>query len=253
MLLFAVLAIQVKRRCPTMHTYLEVVLIRWGPTPHKVFLGFALLCNCIVSAMLLLGGSAVIEQLTGLTRTWSCFLIPIGVLFYTYCGGLRATFFASYLHTCIIFCVLLVFVTTTYARATTPGVGSPTQVFEALWNSSVAMRLSKGVGYEFPDGLLQNQGVCMEAGGQDRQRSAIYTFDPSGSSCSFQPCPANPEVGSLCDVGSHPNATAYHPDRTVVDSSGRLWIEEGCDDGEVYSCSRSSTAVQLYCVQIYCA
>ena len=43
----------------------------WGWQAHAVFIFFALLCNAIVTAMLLLGGSAVIEQITGLDRTWS--------------------------------------------------------------------------------------------------------------------------------------------------------------------------------------
>ena len=73
MLLFAVLAIQVKRRCPVMHTYLEVIQLRWGGGSHKVFMCFALTCNCIVSAMLLLGGAATIEQLTGISGL--CFSI----------------------------------------------------------------------------------------------------------------------------------------------------------------------------------
>ena len=54
-------------------------------------------------------GSATIEDLTGLDRTWSAFLIPAGVLIYTFFGGLKATFFASYLHTGIIFALLALF------------------------------------------------------------------------------------------------------------------------------------------------
>lgn len=43
-----------------MHTYK-----RWGPTAHKVFLGFCLLTNVLVTAMLLLGGAATITAMTG--------------------------------------------------------------------------------------------------------------------------------------------------------------------------------------------
>jgi Na+/proline symporter len=129
-----------------MHTYLEVVQARgWGPRAHQVFLGFALTCNVVVSAMLLLGGSAVIEQLTGLDRTWSSFLIPLGVLVYTYNGGLRATFYTSYFHTCIIFAVLIVFVSTVYrSEGAAPEVGSPATVLGSLWASALAFRRGGG-------------------------------------------------------------------------------------------------------------
>jgi Na+/proline symporter len=39
-LLFAILAIQVKIRAPHMHTYLEVIKIRWGTVSHVVFIVF---------------------------------------------------------------------------------------------------------------------------------------------------------------------------------------------------------------------
>ena len=39
------------------------------------------------------------------------------MLVYTYFGGLRATFFASYIHTVIIFTVLVVFILTAYATS----------------------------------------------------------------------------------------------------------------------------------------
>ena len=49
--------------------------------------------------MLLLGGSAVINALTGMNIYAAAFLIPIGVILYTAIGGLKATFMSSYIHT----------------------------------------------------------------------------------------------------------------------------------------------------------
>ena len=49
--------------------------------------------------MLLLGGSAVINALTGMNIYAAAFLIPIGVILYTAVGGLKATFMSSYIHT----------------------------------------------------------------------------------------------------------------------------------------------------------
>lgn len=113
-LLFAMLAIETKRKAPHAHTFLEIIRARYGNGGHKVFLTFALMTNMIVTAMLLLGGSAVINGLTGMDISLAAFLIPIGVIIYTLAGGLRATFIADYLHTAIIFVVLLIFVTTVY-------------------------------------------------------------------------------------------------------------------------------------------
>jgi Na+/proline symporter len=59
-------------------TYLEVIKIRWGTTSHVIFICFALVCNIIVTSMLLLGGAATIEDLTGMSKLWSSFLIPLG-------------------------------------------------------------------------------------------------------------------------------------------------------------------------------
>lgn len=57
--------------------------------------------NIIVIAMLLLGGSAVVNALTGVNIYAASFLIPLGVIIYTLAGGLKATFLASYIHSVI--------------------------------------------------------------------------------------------------------------------------------------------------------
>ena len=64
--------------------------------------------------MLILGGAATVTALTGMNTTVAGFLIPIFVIPYTYAGGLKATFMASYLHTAIIFAILLACVSTVY-------------------------------------------------------------------------------------------------------------------------------------------
>lgn len=51
--------------------------------------------------MLLLGGSAVVNALTGVNIYAASFLIPLGVVVYTLAGGLKATFLASYIHSVI--------------------------------------------------------------------------------------------------------------------------------------------------------
>ena len=109
-LLFGILAIELKRKAPNAHTFLEIIRARFGNGTHKIFLGFALTCNMIVTGMLLLGGAAVVNGLTGMDISLAAFLIPIGVMIYTLVGGLKATFVADYMHTVIIFIVILTFV-----------------------------------------------------------------------------------------------------------------------------------------------
>lgn len=50
----------------------------------------------IVTAMLLLGGSAVVNYLTGMNTIAACFLLPVGVVVYTLFGGIKATFMSDY-------------------------------------------------------------------------------------------------------------------------------------------------------------
>ena len=128
--LFGILAIEIKRKAPTAHTLCEVVLYRWGYHAHKVFLWFALLANVIVTGMLILGGAAVVEALTGMNVYAASFLIPVGVILYTLAGGLKATFLASYIHTAVIFVCLVIFVVITYM--TDADLGSPTKVYDGL-------------------------------------------------------------------------------------------------------------------------
>mmetsp|Transcript_39795 Transcript_39795/g.67852 ORF Transcript_39795/g.67852 Transcript_39795/m.67852 type:complete len:727 (-) Transcript_39795:134-2314(-) len=115
-LLFGVLAISLKDVAPSAHTMCEIVRARWGKAAHITFLIFAFLANIIVTSMLLLGGAATVAALTGMKYELASFLIPWGVILYTSAGGLKATFMASYLHTMIIFAVLITMITIVYIK-----------------------------------------------------------------------------------------------------------------------------------------
>jgi len=115
-LLFGVLAISLKRHAPSAHTFCEIVNARWGTSAHITFIIFAFMANMIVTSMLLLGGAATVEALTGMNRKLAAFLIPWGIILYTAAGGLKATFIASYLHTVIIFAVLITMITMVYIK-----------------------------------------------------------------------------------------------------------------------------------------
>ena len=131
-LLFGILAIQVKRFAPTAHTVCEMIDARWGSTAHKVYIYFCFLTNIIVTSMLILGGAATVNALTGMDKTTAGFLIPIGVIAYTMAGGLKATFMASYIHTAIIFVILLTFIVLVYLSDDGDPLGSPGKVYDAL-------------------------------------------------------------------------------------------------------------------------
>jgi SSS family transporter len=115
-LLFGVLAISLKKVSPSAHTVAEIVNARWGRTAHITFLIFCFLANIIVTSMLLLGGAATVQALTGMDYRLAAFLIPWGVILYTASGGLQATFLASYIHTVIIYAVLITMIFIVYVK-----------------------------------------------------------------------------------------------------------------------------------------
>ncbi|XP_074582563.1 urea-proton symporter DUR3 [Curcuma longa] len=129
-LLFGVMAIEIKRKAPRAHTVCEIAKARWGTAAHIVFLVFCFMTNIIVTAMLLLGGSAVVNALTGMNIYAASFLIPLGVIVYTLAGGLKATFLASYIHSVVVHVVLVIFVYLVYTASS--HLGSPKTVYNHL-------------------------------------------------------------------------------------------------------------------------
>ncbi|KAK4626216.1 putative urea active transporter 1 [Fulvia fulva] len=129
-ILFATLAIELKRKAPNAHTFLEVIRARYGAVTHGVYIVFGLMTNILVTAMLLTGGSAVVTSLCGVPTAAACFLLPIGVVLYTMFGGIKATFLTDYVHTVVILVIIFLFAFTAYA--TNEILGSPGAVYDAL-------------------------------------------------------------------------------------------------------------------------
>eukprot|EP00898_Chlorokybus_atmophyticus_P008097 jgi/Chlat1/8289/Chrsp78S07735 len=115
-LLFGTLAVELKRKAGNAHTMLEIMRARHGTVGHIVFMIFGFMTNLIVTGMLLLGGAAAINIVTGTSNYAVVFLIPIGVLFYTWHGGLKATFLGHYFNTVTIMVILLCFCFTVYTK-----------------------------------------------------------------------------------------------------------------------------------------
>src|SRR5919109_2165010 len=133
-ILFAILAMELKRKAPSSHTFPEMIFARFGKNSHKVFLFFALMTNTIVTAMLVLGGAAVVNSLTGIDIYVAAFLIPVGVIIYTFFGGLKATFFADYLNSVFLFSVVLIFIISIYFA--NPHIGGISGMYKKLLSAA---------------------------------------------------------------------------------------------------------------------
>ncbi|KAF2707608.1 Na+/solute symporter [Pleomassaria siparia CBS 279.74] len=127
---FSILACKVKQNAPRCHTFLEIIKARYGIAAHLVFMLFALVTNILVGSQLLLGGSAVVTSLTGMSVYAAIFLIPVGVCAYVILGGLRATFLCDYSHTLILMIIILYFMFNAYTVS--PLIGSPGEMYDLL-------------------------------------------------------------------------------------------------------------------------
>jgi SSS family transporter len=167
-LLFGVLAISLKKVAPSAHTVCEIVKARWGTTAHITFLIFCFLANIIVTSMLLLGGAATVEALTGMDYRLASFFIPWGVILYTAAGGLKATFIASYIHTSIIFAVLIIMITMVYIK-----VYSADQIYDLLDNT-VSATTADCESVFMKDGVTFYDPTVYACGAVDGNNSGSY-------------------------------------------------------------------------------
>ncbi|ORY90185.1 urea transporter [Leucosporidium creatinivorum] len=133
-LLFSMNASALKQRAPGARTYLEVIRCRWGTLGHLTFLFFGLCTNLLVSAMLITGGSSSVSALTGMPIPAACCLIPVGVVIYVFIGGMRASLYADYVHTAVLYSIIISFMFVVYA--TSDQIGSPSRMWELLQEAS---------------------------------------------------------------------------------------------------------------------
>ena len=133
--------------------HFAMMIMRWLMTilgvhvtrvqPCRTFLFFGLLSSLIVTAMLILGGAATINALTGMNIDAASFLIPIAVVGYTAFGGLKGTYYASFTHTFIIYLVLVISLWKVYTGPS--DIGSTNVMFDHL--SCAAERVRGIEGY----------------------------------------------------------------------------------------------------------
>ncbi|EGV63817.1 hypothetical protein PSN45_004112 [Yamadazyma tenuis] len=133
-IIFSTMALEMKKKAPSCHTYQEIVRTRYGPATHIVSIIYSIIQMVCYTTNLLINGSSVFEAITGVNRDASIVLFPIGVIIYTLLGGIKATFLTDWTHTVIIYAILLTFMFNCYA--TNPIVGSPGALWEMLVETS---------------------------------------------------------------------------------------------------------------------
>ncbi len=129
------MATRLKKAYSHVHTFPEIIYERFGKKAHKVFLFFGLMTNIIITSMLVLGGAAAVNSLTGVNLYVAAFLIPIGIVIYTIVGGLKATFIADYINTAFLFIVILIFVVGIYF--TSSETGGIAGIYDRLLSASL--------------------------------------------------------------------------------------------------------------------
>lgn len=126
---FAYMAIQAKLKAPNAHTLLELIRVRYGRAAHIIWIIMALLNNIFNFTSMLVGASTAVSALTGMNVYACTYLLPLGVVVYTYWGGLRATFLTDYIHTFIIMIILVWF---TLKVLTVAEIGSLTAFYDLV-------------------------------------------------------------------------------------------------------------------------
>ena len=121
---------KLKINAPTANTFLQPIKVRWGTSMHLTCMFFAFITNFLVSSMLIVGSSDTVNALTGMPVEAACFLIPATVVGYVVVGGMRATLLCDYVHTSVLFVVILFFMFKVYASS--EKIGSPEVMWELL-------------------------------------------------------------------------------------------------------------------------
>lgn len=143
--MFLFLAIQLKRKAPSAHTVSECFSIRFGKAGHWMFLCYCMATNILISALLLLGGSQAFSAATGMHVVAASFLLPLNVVVYTALGGLKATFVSDWIHTVIIYGILLATCYTIYCTSSL--IGSPWRMYDLLQEAQEAFPSATGQSY----------------------------------------------------------------------------------------------------------
>jgi Na+/proline symporter len=92
---FAVLAIELKRKAPNAHTFLELVKHRYGVPGHIILAIYSLIYQIFIAVNLWLEVLKC-SILIGMNKIAVCFLFPISICVYTHFGGIKVTFLTEW-------------------------------------------------------------------------------------------------------------------------------------------------------------
>merc|ERR1719201_542747 len=200
-MLFAILATQVKRRAPNMRTFMELVRVRWGKGAHITFICFALTTNVIVSAMLILGGAATLNALTGMPTNAAAFLVPI-------VACLPGTVMES------------LELTSKYAVMT-----------HVDWDPAAEAPETDPATYGMQgfSAYIKNAGLCYSSSGEKLEKTCSYTAQGINDFC-HEKCKTNSlDVQACGDLASG----------CITTGPKDHWVQEGCDNGKGEVCGPS--------------
>jgi SSS family transporter len=142
---FALLAIEIKRIAPGCHTIAEIIRVRYNRTSHWIYLFYITATNIMVASCLLLGASQGFNASTGINIIAANFLLPLGVCVYTATGGLKATFISDWIHTVVIYLVVLIMCFKVFC--TSDIIGSPGKFWEMLMESEAKFPSTTGTNF----------------------------------------------------------------------------------------------------------
>merc|ERR1719387_2850125 len=183
-----------------------------------------------------------------MSKIWAAFLIPLlSCWIYTMHGGLKATFFASYVHTTVIFLMLIIFTFSVYAgEGDSSGLyGTPAKVFSALETASLhgftkATKPQNVHAFGYTDvfaGLdtfIENAGTCYKA------TNVVEGYESTEKFCSFQKRDLD---AWCCDKSAFPDglpANQYCRKEDCIDFSATAHYESSeCDYGNGEFCVTS--------------
>lgn len=161
--IFTQLAIEIKKKAPGCHTVAEIIKVRYTRETHWVYLFYVIATEIMVSGCLLLGASQGFNASTGINIIAANFLLPLGVCVYTTFGGLRATFISDWIHTVIIYIVVMVMC---FKILTSPIIGSTDRLYDMLMEASERFPPVSGSNYlNFRNKEMFEVAYCVFIGG----------------------------------------------------------------------------------------
>lgn len=129
-IIFSCFSIDLKRKCPNAHTFQEILRVRYGRAAHLTMCSYSFVQQLFYTANLLVNGSSIFANITGMNREAATVLLPLFVMVYTLMGGIKATFMTDWTHVVIIYVLMLTFLFKAYV--TSDLIGSPGKMWDLL-------------------------------------------------------------------------------------------------------------------------